>query len=255
MMQDAKSSPGKPNSVLFSLKELRSVEHQRVQQEKEQQRREDEQRRQAAEEVKQQEKQQVRRREEQKRQAQQQQQQRNERQQQQDRLRLDEAERRARVEAEMQLQLERQRQEVALRAKHGRRAGWIPSALAVVALGALAGYLGHELRGESARAMAASGQLRQVRDHSARLERTAQQSQARFTRQAARYAQRIATLEHALADARRPAAETSRVPAAPVKTRRGGRPPVKKNTKTHFKLCLDSDDPLSCIGKGSPGSR
>jgi len=255
MMQDAKSSQRKPNSVLFSLKELRSVEHQRVKEEEAQLRREDEQRRQAAEEARQQKDQEEQQRQEQKRQEQLRQQERNERQQQEDSLRLDEAERRARVEAEMQLQLERQRQELALRANQGRRAGWIPTVLAVVTFGSLAGYLGNELHGESARAVAVSGQLGQVRDHSARLERSAQQSQIRFTRQAARYTQRIATLEHALAFARRPAAEASRVPAVPVRTKRGKWPRVKKSTKTQFKLCLDSDDPLSCIGKGKPGSR
>ena len=254
-MQDANSSQRKPNSVLFSLKELRSVEHQRVQQEKVQQQREDEQRRQAAEEAREQEKQQARHLEEQKREEQQQQQQRRERQQQEDRLRLDEAERRARVEAEMQLQLERQRQELALRSVQGRRVGWIPTVLAVVLLGALAAYLGNELRDENARAVAASGQLRQVRDRSARLERSAQRSQVRLTKQAARYAERIAVLEHALADARKPTVETPRTPAAPVRTKRGKGSRGKKNAKTLFKLCLDSDDPLSCIGKGKPGSR
>ena len=248
-MQDAQR---KPNSVLFSLKELRKVERQRVQQEQDQQRLEQQQQRQAEQNARQQQEQEEQRLEQQRLQAEQQRMERKERQRREDQLRLEEAERRARVEAEMQLQLQRQRQEQAARAGKGRPMGWIPAALAVLVLGALSGYLGHELHSENARARAVSARREQVRDRSARQERTARQRQADLTKQATRYAKRITALEHALADARGAAAAPPKVLATPIKTRHGKRRGGKKNnTKTRFKLCLDSDDPLSCIGKGS----
>lgn len=254
-MQDANANQRKPNSVLFSLKELRKVERQRVQQEEQQQQRQQRQQQQAAEEAEQNQQQEARRREEQLQQQQEQRLEQQQRQQREDQLRLEEAERRARVEAEMQLELERQRLEQARRGRGGRGAGWIPTVLVVVLLGVVAGYLGYALHNESARAHAAAGQLRQVRDRSARLERSARQIESRMSKQVSSYASRITALEHALADARRPAAAPAKVPASPHRPRPPRRRPGKKNTKTHFKLCLDSDDPLSCIGKGKPGSR
>ena len=246
----------KPNSVLFSLKELRDVERQRVQQEEQQQQKQEQQRLQAEQEARQKARQEAEQRQEQQRQRQEQQRQLEQRQQREDQLRLEEAERRARVEAEMQLQLERQRQELALQPGKGRLTGWIPAALAMLVMGMVAGYLGLQLRDESARATAAAAQLRQAHDRTARLQRTAQQNLVRLNKQEARHARRIAALKHALADARRPAAEPSGGAAPPVRTRRGkGRRVIKKHTKTHFKLCLDSDDPLSCLDRGKPGSR
>ena len=247
----------KPNSVLFSLKELRAVERQRVEQEEQQRLQAEEQRLQDEEQRLQAARQQEEQAEEQRLAAQRQRREKEERQEREDLLRLEEAERRARVEAEMPLQLERQRQELALRDRRGRGASWLPVVVAVVVLGGVAGYLGLSLHEESARAEAVSGQLGQARDRAARLERTARQRLVQLRQDEARHARRVAVLKLALADARKPAAAPAVAPAAVVKRRgRGkGRRGTRKPPPSHFNKCLDSNDPLGCLDKGKPGSR
>lgn len=135
-------SDRRENSVLFSLKELRRIEDERVQREQDElsSRREAERAAKEAAERSAREQEERRRREEEDRvrRAEEQQQARVR----EDHLRLEEAERRARVEADMQLQQERMRLEVQHRAKNSPVKAVVGVSLVIIAI---AGGLGYKM--------------------------------------------------------------------------------------------------------------
>jgi len=129
----------KPNSVLFSLKELRRIEEDRVLSEEEQQKQKEEEEKRAKEEAERQaiEGKERARQEEQERVRQEQEQ--VERKAREEQLRLQEAETRARIEAETDLQKARQEAELKAKALE-KKVPWIPIGIAIVLL--LAGLAG-----------------------------------------------------------------------------------------------------------------
>lgn len=228
------------DSVNLSLKSLRQMEQQRRHQERQQRQRRQDQARQAEQQQAEQ------------RRAEQQQldRQRNERQQarqREERLRLKEAEVRARVEAELE------QQRLLLLAQQQApppppRRGALPLVMAAVAGLSLlaAGVLVHSWQQQTERAV------------------QAEQEQRRADRQWARRLQReqgkVALCQHQVAQLNLDAAVAATQPTRPAATaappaptpRRGskGRPPARpyKPTKLVPTDCLNSADPISCLG-------
>jgi hypothetical protein len=123
------------NSVLFSLKELRRIEDDRVRKEQEEVRAHAEAERaarEAAERARRDEAERLRREEEERLRRQEEEKETRHRD---DQMRLQEAERRARVEGEMRIQQERMRLEVQARAKHSPVKAVLSVALVLVLLG------------------------------------------------------------------------------------------------------------------------
>jgi hypothetical protein len=229
----------KPDSLLFSLKELRHIEDTRISQEEENRRLEAEQRRLEAEEE-------ARRAEEEEERIQRERleqerahQQREEMLRREERLRVAEAERRARVEAEMALERERLKLEISARPPQ-RQSPWsgVTIGVAVLLAGACAllGYELHEKVDEVALA-------RQKRDHYARLETrtTSELQQTRSElkgnrRQIQRLEERIRSLT------RRAERAEAAATARPKRQRRIRGSKTRKIDKT-IRLC-DPKDPM-----------
>jgi len=132
----------KPNSVLFSLKELRRIEDDRVEQEETSKKQQEESERMAKEQAEreaveaeerkvQEEQDRIRAEQDEK-----------ERQQREGELRLQESERQARIQAEMELQ--RAREEAAIKAKAlEKKVPWVPIGIAIAVLVAAIAGLGY----------------------------------------------------------------------------------------------------------------
>ena len=252
MHDQARSSDRKPNSVLFSLKELRSVENQRRTQEQEQQQRQEQKRQRRQQQARRKQQEQARQKQLEQEQQQRQDQERRERQAREDQLRLQEAEQRARVEAEMELQRQRQKLELQQRAQTPGAGRWLPAVIATVVLGAVSGYMGHALHQQQLQTRATTSQLQvtraKLRASADLLQQRARQDRALLQSQQQRYDRRIEALERKLESRGQPLASADTGSDSARDRRRGGRKVKKKGrTKTHFKLCLDSDDPLACL--------
>ncbi|MFL5303819.1 MAG: hypothetical protein ACJ8F1_01345 [Polyangia bacterium] len=176
-------SERRENSVLFSLKELRRLEDDRVQREQDEltARREAERAaREAAERAAREEEERIRRAEEERlRRADEEKQARLREEQ----LRLEEAERRARVEADMQLQQERMRLEVQARAKNSPVKAVIGASLVIIAV---AGGLGYKMYQQHQTEMAAQrAQMALIEQQKARIEAEKAKAEAEYKTQLA----------------------------------------------------------------------
>ncbi|HVY36393.1 MAG TPA: hypothetical protein VHM31_00605 [Polyangia bacterium] len=176
-------SDRRENSVLFSLKELRRIEDDRVRREQDElaARREAERAaKEAAERAAREEEERIRRAEEERiRRAEEEKQARMREEQ----LRLEEAERRARVEADMQLQQERMRLEVQARAKNSPVKAVLGVSLVLVAIG---GGLAYKMYQQHQTEMAAQrAQMALVEQQKARIEAEKAKAEAEYKTQLA----------------------------------------------------------------------
>jgi cation transport ATPase len=199
--REDRNSQRQSDSVLFSLKELRNIENNRIDREQEAQRDAAEQERQALEQAEEAARQLAARRHRERQQAEQERRERQERQAREERLRLAEAERRARVEAELALERQRLTLEASAGPARGRPPWLAVGALALVMVAAMGG-LGYLLSGAVARGRELQATLRLER-------RTTSAPRRRI----GTVGQRLARLRSSLADARAAAAAAATRPS------------------------------------------
>ena len=241
----AKAEPKQRDSLLISLKELRSIESRRIDTEQAEQMRLEREQRRSVEETELQA-------EEQRRLQEERECARLEAAEREERLRLAEAERRARVEAEMQLARERLKLELATPTADRRLGGaWgsISIFLVILLSGGLA-LVSFELhkRAEALR-LAQQDQARatQLRGRVARTERALLLAQARIRDQTGA----IRHLRDQLARSLGAATSTPQAPPRPPR-----RPPKRPEAKPQIGAgCADPDDPICGITEGKESRR
>lgn len=241
----------KPDSLLFSLKELRRIEDTRVSQEEESVRREAEQRRLQAEAEARRAEEEAERLRKERLERQRARQQQEEMAAREERLRLAEAERRARVEAEMALERERLKLEIAARPLP-RQSPWsgITIGVGVLLAGAVA-LLGYELHKKAEEV----AQANQRRGRYARLEATYTQTARELQRSQSQLEGKrrvIQALEQRISSLVRRAeqAEAATNARPRGRRRRRGKRPTKEDRT--IRLC-DPKDPM-CGGLEDDGS-